>query len=312
MAVEPSWLADQLVLFYLPLWAAGVLRRTSGFGRKGGWPWVETVLLAWGSAVLLLTSSRSGYAAWGAALTVLAIGGGWMLGSRSVARLWRNASPRSLVSREGVRRIAGPAGAALAVGGVIGIGLLAILLSARLDRRMDRLLHLDLETQPGSQQPVWLSVANQLEYGERVAYWTAASRVFALHPVVGVGLGNSGFYFREVIPATGYDLLDVLGAVGGRPGSFPNPKSLWFRLLAETGVVGFVLFGTWLLVVGASAWQIVRRPTALAAVVGLATLLSLAALLVEGFSLDTFALPYMWLLPGLTTGLWAQRQIEGG
>jgi len=189
---------------------------------------------------------------------------------------------------------------------------MAVLLSSRFDRRMDGLLHLELQSEPGSQQPMWLSVANQLEYAERVTYWTAAARVFALHPVLGVGLGNSGFYFRQVIPATGYDLLDVLGAVGELPGSFPNPKSLWFRLVAETGVIGFVLFGTWLLVVGACAWELMRRSAGLAAVIGLAALLSLAALLVEGFSLDTFALPYLWLLPGLATGLWAQRQAEAG
>ena len=310
MAVEPSWLADQLVLCYLPLWAAGVLRRASAFGKKRRWAWVETVLLAWGCAVLLLTSSRSGYAAWGVVLLVLAIAGGWVAGGRCLTWLQRRAGPRSLVSRGGVRRIAGPAGAGLAVAGVVGIGLLAVLVSARLDRRMERLLHLELQSEPGIQQPMWLSVAKQLEYAERVTYWTAAARVFSLHPVLGVGLGNSGFSFRQVIPATGYDLLDVLGAVGELPGSFPNPKSLWFRLAAETGVVGLVLFATWLMVVGACAWTLARRSPGLKAAIGLAALLSLAALLVEGLSLDTFALPYVWLIPGIATGLWARESMR--
>jgi O-antigen ligase len=157
-------------------------------------------------------------------------------------------------------------------------------------------------------------VAKQLEYAERVTYWIAAGRVFALHPVLGVGLGNSGFYFREVIPATSYDLLDVLGAVGQFPGPFPNPKSLWFRLLAESGLVGFIVFLTWLVMTFASAWAVTRRSLGLASVIGLATLLSLVALVVEGLSLDTFALPYVWLLPGMAAGLWkpASPKVDPG
>ena len=308
MAVEPSWFADQLVLCYLPLWLAATLRRTSAFGRKPRWPSVEAVLLVWGSLMLLLTSSRSGFAAWGMVLLALAIGGGWMGGKWVVARAQRRRELADPTSALGAARLAGPIGAGLAVAAVVGIGFLAVLLSSRLDRRMERLFRLEFEPQPGSSQPIWFSIATQLEYAERITYWTAAARIFALHPVLGVGLGNSGFYFDQVIPASGYELLDVLGAVGQLPGGFPNPKSLWFRLLAETGIVGFVLFLTWLTVVGACAWELSRQWRGLAGVVGLACLFFLLAFLIEGFNLDTFALPYSWLLLGMTTGLWARAR----
>jgi len=310
MAVEPSWFADQLVLFYLPLWTASVLRRTSAFGAGGRWPWVETILLGWGTAMLLLSSSRSGYAAWGAVLLCLALVLGWKAGRGLVPWLQKKSPHFRRASPLGLQRAAGPAGVAVSLGLLAVAALSVILISSRLDRRMDRLFHLELAGEPGIQQPTWLMVAKQLEYAERVTYWVAAGRVFALHPVLGVGLGNSGFFFAKVIPATSYDLLDVLGAVGQLPGPFPNPKSLWFRLLAETGLVGFVVFLTWLTVAFACAWAITRRSRGLAGVIGLATVLCLIALVVEGLSLDTFALPYLWLLPGMTAGLWKPASPE--
>jgi O-antigen ligase len=307
MAVEPSWFADQLVLLYLPLWLGSVLRRTSAFARRARWPSVEMVLLGWGTILLVLTSSRGGYAAWGLVLLTLAIWGGWALGGRASTRFAQTARLGGPATGAGLRRFARPLGAGLAVLALALAGVLVLLLSARLDRRMDRLFRLELESEPGRQQPIWLSVATQLEYAERLTYWTAASRVFALHPILGVGLGNSGFFFPRVIPATGYELIDVLGAVGELPGTFPNPKSLWFRLLAETGLVGFVLFVTWLVVIGICAWDLQRRDRGLSAVVGLASLFFIVAFLIEGFSLDTFALPYPWLLLGMTTGIWSQQ-----
>jgi len=307
MAVEPSWFANQLVLTYLPLWLAATVRRTSVFGRKPRWPSAETVLLLWGSLILLLTSSRSGFVAWGTVLFALAIGGGWAAGQRVLSR-WLPGKGASVRRRGAPSRLAGPLGAGLAGVAVLALGVLAIVLSSRLDRRMERLFRLEFESEPGRTQPLWLSVATQLEYAERVTYWTAAARVFALHPVLGVGLGNSGFFFSEVIPAVSYELPDVLGAVGQIPGDFPNPKSLWFRVLAETGIVGFVLFLTWLIVGGLCAWAVARRARPLAAVVGVACLFSILAFGIEGFSLDTFALPYFWLLLGISTGLWARHR----
>ena len=93
------------------------------------------------------------------------------------------------------------------------------------------------------------------------------------------------------------------------PSPFPNPKSLWFRLLAETGIARFVLFLTYLLVGAACAWELSRKRSTLRRIIGLATLISLVAFLVEGFSLGPFALPYVWLLPGMTAGLWSRRKV---
>jgi hypothetical protein len=161
----------------------------------------------------------------------------------------------------------------------------------------------------GRRQLGWFSLSTKLEYAERVVYWIASARTFALHPLLGAGLGNAVFFFVQAVPAIGYGLVDVLGAVGGMPGPFPNPKSLWFRLLAETGIAGFVFFLTYPLVAAACAWELSRKRSTLRGIIGLATLISLVAFPVEGFSLDPFALPYMRFLPRMTAGLWSRMKV---
>jgi O-antigen ligase len=82
---------------------------------------------------------------------------------------------------------------------------------------------------------------------------------------------------------------------------FANPKSLWLRLLAETGILGFLAFILWLIVLAFVAISFNRRKRGLPSVLGLASGLALIALIFEGFSLDTFALPQLWIILGLLT-----------
>jgi len=296
MAYEPSWLADQLVIFYLPLWAACILRRVTAFGRRSRWVSMETILLAWGTVILLGTFSRIGVAAWIAVVGILAVAGGGLLG-RKVARR----------SGRGWLGIAGPALGALLV---VVLALALVVAAAQVDRRVAQIFRIDVEQLQESRHPAWFLLANNLRYAERVMYWTTASRAFALHPLLGVGLGNTGFVIREVMPAFGYGLPEMLLAVD--PGSplFPNPKSLWFRLVAETGMLGFVLFAAFLLVAAAGGWVVQKMGNGTKGAVGLASLFSLIALLVEGFSLDSFALPYLWVMLGMTAAGWGALERE--
>ncbi len=83
--------------------------------------------------------------------------------------------------------------------------------------------------------------------------------------------------------------------------TLPNIKSLWVRLLAETGAVGFALFLCWGYVLWRSAQFLRAQRDPLLKMVGLAGCFTLIGFLIEGFSLDTFALPYYWLSFGLLT-----------
>jgi hypothetical protein len=74
-----------------------------------------------------------------------------------------------------------------------------------------------------------------------------------------------------------------------------NTKSLWFRLLSETGIVGFSLYITWFFMLWRSAGLIQNSQDKLMQILGLAGKLLLLASFVDGFSVDSFAIPYQWV-----------------
>lgn len=133
---------------------------------------------------------------------------------------------------------------------------------------------------------------------ERTVYWMDGWRIFNDHPILGVGLGNAGYYFVSHLPAVGWSSYEVR-AVVYQNDSLPNIKSIWFRLLAETGIVGFSLFITWLLVLWSSANKSLCSQDATIKTVALAGQLALLAYVFEGFSVDTFGLPYLFVMAGL-------------
>jgi hypothetical protein len=94
--------------------------------------------------------------------------------------------------------------------------------------------------------------------------------------------------------------------------SIPNSKSMWSRLLAETGLVGFALLLTWGLFLWYTGSQLSHQSTSqIFPAFGLAVQLVIIGFLVEGFSIDSFALPYLWVTTGLATAAWRiQRQAE--
>jgi O-antigen ligase len=91
-----------------------------------------------------------------------------------------------------------------------------------------------------------------------------------------------------------------------------NIKSFWIRLLAETGIVGFVFFVSWyatLARAGFSAWS---SSDPLLRMLGLAGLFMLVGFLAEGFSVDSYALPYLWFGAAMLSAgaFWARRQLR--
>ena len=79
----------------------------------------------------------------------------------------------------------------------------------------------------------------------------------------------------------------------------PNTKSLWVRILAETGLVGFAVFSGWYYLLWKSGQFSRKSMDPNIRMVGLAGSIVLFAFLFEGFSVDSFALPYFWFSVGL-------------
>ncbi len=288
LAFEPSWLANQLNMLYLPLWIGLSVKGYSVFRRKlFGLFSVENILMGMGLLVLFLSFSRIGW------LTTLAMAA--FLVFRAANKLMNKyLDKRSLrTGRESskLRHFFAKLGLwmSLLLVFVLILLLLGVFLS-RVDPRMEDLFDIDRYRQFGV-----LGWASQLSFAERIIYWITAFKVFLSRPFLGVGLGGSGFFFTRLTPEFGYGLPEVIEYLF-RDNVIPNAKNLWVRLLAETGILGFSLFCAWL----SSHFHAAQRLENLrkdpeASAFGLVGKLFLIAVVMEGFSMDSFGLPYLWI-----------------
>jgi O-antigen ligase len=300
LAFEPSWLADMLVVLYLPLWLASMIKGFSVFKkpfRRISW---ETVFFIWGAGILLLTQSRMGFISFFAIIGVIMLVGSWRL----AGRIQKGREARASLSEEGaVRRrvLLGQGVLWAAIMLALFVAFIAtVMVAGVFDDRVGSLFETDYLEILRYQEDPGLYLANTLYSAERVIYWITGFRIFSQHPVLGVGLGNAGFFFLDNLPSFGTRLPEVIRILNGEA-FFPNLKSLWVRLLAETGMLGFLGFMAWIVVVAAAAWKTWRGSHGVQSVIAMATLFGLLAYAFEGFSLDTFALPQVWVLPGLLT-----------
>lgn len=280
--LEPSWLAHQLNLLYLPWWLAATVQGTTAHDWRRGRMTIETILLGLGAVVLYLTLSRVGLAAFALVLSALAIG----RSSFSSGRVPDPAARRRRRLRVLALIVLLPA-----------VGFLVLWTLTRLDYRMRELFTLNLSGR--SDAAAYL--AEKLSLASRFVYWEAGWNVFSEKPIMGAGLGQAGFYIPDVLSPTALRLVEVRDLLF-RSETLLNIKSFWIRLLAETGVIGFALFASWLISSFAAARRLSRNAAPILRSVGLAACFTLIAFLIEGFSVDTFALPYLWVSVGISAG----------
>jgi len=302
LAFEPSWLAHQLNILYLPFWLAASARRTSAFRQRLLGISFENLALVGGVAVLWFSYSRVGL------VSLL-----FMLGLLVVkANIWLVGWITDHIGRRSPadNRPARPAGRLLAlqISAALFIFYLALILAtglmvARLNPKMGKMLDFSNLSQGNI-----LAYANQISIAERVVYWQTGLDVFNDYPALGVGLGNTGYFFPEKISPFGWSLVEVENLMFNAS-NLPNTKSMWVRLLSETGLVGFSVFLGWFLVVWFTGGSVQRRRSSLILqTFGLAGQLAVLAFIVEGFSIDSFALPYLWVTLGLAVSAWRVRK----
>jgi len=286
-ALEPSWLAHQLNLLYLPYWLASTLTNTSSHRFRLFGISFENVLLAGGVGALGLTLSRVGFAAFAMMFLVGAI----FIHSRIVTYLqhWagrtfkRDQPPRWGIISTGIILL------------YLILFITTVLITSRVDPRMANLFNLTFV----GENPL-LRYFNELKFGDRVIYWLTGWNIFNQHPILGVGLGNAGFFFSKDIPSFGWSLVEVRTLMY-RSTLLLNIKNLWFRLLAETGIIGFAVFIGWLISLVPEFIKKFQTNRGQIKFLGLMGFMVIAALFFEGFSIDSFAMPYWWISLGLTS-----------
>jgi len=285
---EPSWLAHILNMVFLPYWIGATLSNFSAHRKKVWRLSFENLLMVGGVITLIATASRAGWVAFFLVMAFLFIKlNVWLL--KKISRRWATRRLRVVLN---VLMII------IVVIVYLGIVFGSIFVLSKVDSRMADVFSVDTLKQGGL-----IKYFDTLQFGERVTYWQTGWRIFNIYPVMGVGLGNAGFYFQELLPDSAWQLAEVRALVYRSEGLM-NVKSIWMRILAETGIIGFALFCVFLLASGLTAQKLLSSDLSMHKSIGWMGILMLIAFIIEGFSLDSFALPYIWFTTGLVAATW--------
>jgi O-antigen ligase len=277
LAYEPAWLAGQIVTMYLPILFAALLTKT----RLTSARWLESVLLVLSILLLLATYSRGGILI-GAGVSGLVF---LLVGREHLRAAWTwyfGGFRRGWLLRVGMLVL---------VVGVIA-GTVAFLGQKNYFRRL-----WDTSADSLSEYLVDINV------GGRSAYATGAMAAFEEHPLSGVGFGASGFWIYDHLPDwTLTTVPEIAKQLNPESKLFPNPKNLYVRLLAETGLIGFVFFFIFLFSSLADSLSLYQRG-GLLRFLGIAGLFAWLAIALYNVTQDSFATPNIWLLPGMLAGI---------
>jgi hypothetical protein len=306
---EASWFAHQLNMLYLPLWLAATYQRTTVFPKL----WkisVENIFLVIGIGVFFLASPRIGAAAFMLMMLYIFLRFNvavyhWII--QRLSHLWSSFQyPRLLKLGAGLLVII----AFISIYTLFSMG--AFKIASERDPRVKMLVDSPLSQEEikklsAFDENTLFYLGLRFAFMERTVFWMTGWDIFNEHPWVGVGLGNSGYYFFSHMPAIGWSSIEMRAVMYQNEG-LPNIKSIWYRLLAETGIVGFAIFITWLLMIWFSTSSSLHSRDDTIKTVALAGQLALLAYVFEGFSVDTFGLPYLFVITGLAASAgWIYR-----
>lgn len=296
--LEPSWLAHQLNMLFLPIWLASTVRKYTAHSFSALGLTFENLLLIGGAAVLILTFSRVGLLAFLLMIAYLFICANLRLTRKLQSFILSRWHRSSNIQRKGKVIITiGIVTLFIVIYLVVLIGLGVVL--SRIDPRMEDLFRFSFKMDNAI-----LRYANKLNFATRLIYWQAGWDTFNDYPWLGVGLGNAGFFFMEKMSTYAWRLVEVRDLVY-RTTNLLNTKSLWVRLLAETGIVGFAFFVAWFYILWQSANNIENNDSSMLRMWALSGKLIIIGFFIEGFSIDSFAIPYLWFSLGLLTSVCA-------
>jgi O-antigen ligase len=275
LAYEPAWLAGQLATIFLPFLFAAIVTKFR-LTLRG---WLEPALLVLTTLVLLATYSRGGLLTTvaAAALTFL------FLGRDTLRAAWTWFTRTHMLVRLGM--------VAVILGGMTGAALFLG------QREYFRSL---LNFQADSLSAYMVNI----RAGARGAYSAAALEVFEDHPINGVGLGASGFSMYQNLPNWSLtNVPEIARQLSTDNRLYPNPKNMYARLLAETGLIGFFLFLAFQFHVLGDALSLLKRNEAWARFAATAGVFAWLAITFYNFTQDSLTTPNIWLVSGIMVGL---------
>lgn len=282
LAYEPAWLAGQIATTFFPFLFAAVLTKY----RVTRLLWLEPALLALTTLTLLATYSRGGL------LIVLGTSGLMMLifGRDVLTGMWtwfingfKDQRFTSFIFRLSI---------IFALIAVV-IGAFFFLGKKNYFRRL-----WEINADSLSEYIV------DINAGARGAYSVGALGAFSEYPLTGVGLGGSGFYIYQNLPDWALTTVpEIAKQLNPSNRLYPNPKNLYVRLLAETGLFGFVLFLAFLFNVLGETLSLFKRNEPWVRFVVAAGVFAWVAIALYNFTQDSLTTPNIWIVPGILVGL---------
>ena len=277
MAYEPAWLAGQINTIYLPWLFAALLTRV----RVTRFKWYEIVLFGFALLLLLATYSRGGLLTGLVALVLTAL----FVGRTEMAHARRWFLDRGVWLRLVV--------VIVILGGIGGAGLF-------LSRKgyITRLFN--------SNAASIEDFIVQNSAGARAAYTFGALGAYDESPWFGVGVGASGFYIYKHLPDWAMTSVpEIAKQLSPDSRLYPNPKNMYARLLAETGLIGFFIFLAFQFHLLGDILLVLQKNEAWLRFLGVAGLFSWIAIMISNVTQDSFAIPNIWLNFGIVAGLCA-------
>lgn len=280
-AYEPAWLAGQLATIFIPFLFAAILTNF----RLTRLKWLEPVLLAFSLLVLLATYSRGGLLTTVAAagLTFLFFG-------------------RDLLRSSWTWFINGFRGHALDILFRIGmiLAVVAVFAGAFLFLGQKNFFRRMWETDATTLSEYIVDI----NAGARGAYSAGAWAAYEEYPLTGSGLGASGFYIYQNLPDWSLTTVpEIAKQLNPENRLYPNPKNIYVRLFAETGLIGFFLFLAFQLHILGDVLSLNLRNAPWARFAAVAGVFAWLAITFYNFTQDSLATPNIWLVSGILVGL---------
>jgi O-antigen ligase len=281
LAYEPAWLAGQFATTFIPFLFAAVLTNFRITRLK----WLEPVLMALSLLVVLATYSRGGLLT-----TIAAAGLTFLFVGRDVTRSvwnWFISGFRGCILEMAFR-----IGIIVAIIGAFA-GTFLFLSQKNFFRRL-----WETDAQSLSEYIV------DINAGARGAYSAGALSAFEEYPWAGVGLGASGFYIYPNLPDWSLTTVpEIAKQLSPENRLYPNPKNLYVRLLAETGLIGFFLFAAFQFYILGDILSLLRRRESWARFAAVAGIFAWFAITFYNFTQDSLTTPNLWIIPGILVGL---------
>ena len=118
--------------------------------------------------------------------------------------------------------------------------------------------------------------------------------MFLDNPFFGVGYGQYPFHYADYVPSWAWISYEVQNWSLNIPGSLMTPShGVYTRLLAETGIIGMIL---WVFTLLSMLWEI--NKSGIDSNKKRCYLISIVALLLFGLNLDAFRIFYYWVFLG--------------